>query len=253
MANEQTRMTHSFDPNAGTGDEPKTTPQRPDYVEEQFWDAEKGSINVYDLAKSYKELRTAFSQRSPQKPAEGTTTGTQIPADDPVKTTTEAAGLNWEQIQQKVTATGTLEDADFVAFEKIGVPRHVVEGQIQLAKQLAEANDQLAVAHVGGRENMDALLRWAATNLSQEQKVEYNKKLSSPRWREALDDLRDIRAARSKTAGEPNLQGSGRPGGAQPVGYESKEEMMRDMQDPRYWSDPQFRQAVADKVAASRR
>lgn len=37
-------------------------PARPDYIEEKFWDAEKGAPNVEGLAKSYSELQTKLSK-----------------------------------------------------------------------------------------------------------------------------------------------------------------------------------------------
>lgn len=37
---------------------------RPEFLDEQFWDAEKGEANVETLSKSYKDLRTEFNKRN---------------------------------------------------------------------------------------------------------------------------------------------------------------------------------------------
>ena len=45
-------------------------PQRPEYLDEQFWNATKGEANVEAMAKSYKELRKTFNERNNDKPGE---------------------------------------------------------------------------------------------------------------------------------------------------------------------------------------
>ncbi len=56
----------------GTKTQPEETtpvdaPIRPDFLDEQFWDAEKGEANVEGLSKSYKDLRTEFNKRNDDK------------------------------------------------------------------------------------------------------------------------------------------------------------------------------------------
>lgn len=46
--------------------------ERPDYIDEQFWDAEKGEVNSEGLAKSYKELRNKFNEKNNDKVGEST-------------------------------------------------------------------------------------------------------------------------------------------------------------------------------------
>ena len=43
---------------------------RPEYLDEQFWDADKGEAKVEGLAKSYKDLRTEFNKRNDDKVGE---------------------------------------------------------------------------------------------------------------------------------------------------------------------------------------
>lgn len=45
-------------------------PERPEYIDEQFWNAEKGEVNAEGLAKSYKELRKAFNEKNNDKVGE---------------------------------------------------------------------------------------------------------------------------------------------------------------------------------------
>jgi len=50
--------------------QPVDAPVRPDYIDEQFWDADKGEVNAEGLAKSYKELRNKFNERNNDKVGE---------------------------------------------------------------------------------------------------------------------------------------------------------------------------------------
>lgn len=52
------------------GSEPVDAPVRPDYVPENFWDAEKGEVNIKGLTKSYAELRKAFNDKNNDKAGE---------------------------------------------------------------------------------------------------------------------------------------------------------------------------------------
>lgn len=50
------------------GSPPVDAPQRPEWLPENFWDAEKGEPNVQGMAKSYSELRKAFNEKNNDKP-----------------------------------------------------------------------------------------------------------------------------------------------------------------------------------------
>lgn len=49
---------------------PADAPVRPEYIDEQFWDEEKGETKVEGLAKSYKDLRNEFNKRNDDKVGE---------------------------------------------------------------------------------------------------------------------------------------------------------------------------------------
>lgn len=55
------------------GSPPVDAPQRPEWAPENFWDAEKGTVNAEAMAKSYSELRKAFNERNSDKPGEDVT------------------------------------------------------------------------------------------------------------------------------------------------------------------------------------
>jgi len=52
------------------GSKPVDAPVRPDYIPENFWNAESGEVNTEGLAKSYAELRKAFNEKNNDKAGE---------------------------------------------------------------------------------------------------------------------------------------------------------------------------------------
>lgn len=223
-------------------------PDKPEGVPDKFWNAETGQVNVDALLKSYTELektRGAPKEESKTEPLKIDET----PAEGE-KTAEEAvqnAGLDWESLKTKVNATGTIEETDFAALEKAGIPREIVQDYIGLAKAKQEAETEKAIAYAGGQEKVTELLGWAAKNLSDSEKQTYNAMLASPNWMTAIDVLNAKVAASKKTAGEPTLESGGNHNGG-PTGYRSKADMKKDMSDPRYNKDPAFTRDVHQKV-----
>lgn len=60
-------------------DEPVEAAERPDYIEEQFWNDEDGQVDLEKLAKSYKELRVKMSAGKHKAPEDGQYTLDEVP------------------------------------------------------------------------------------------------------------------------------------------------------------------------------
>lgn len=204
-------------------------PARPDNIPEKFWDAEKGTVDVDKLLKSYTELE---SGKGPKKDD-----AEPAPADDEkAKETVQKAGLDWDSLTAKVRQNGTLEDTDFEALEAVGVPRGLVEEVIETRLYRVEQERKAAVEYIGGQDEATALMKWAGENLSDAEKASYQGMLDGPHWRVAVDSLKSRRAANSKTAGEPRLESGRSSGSVGTVGYASKDEMKADMANPLYFA-----------------
>ena len=227
-------------------------PARPEQVPEKFWNAEKGEVNVDALLKSYGELeRTRSTTTEPPKPDPAAPPKIPENADDAAKQAVENAGLDWGKLETKLTETGTLEESDFEALVKGGVPKSIIDNYLELVKDASQRQTELAHQHVGGEEKMNELLGWAAKNLSPTEIATYNKMLATrDGWKPALDVISAKMAAASKTAGEPTLHG-GTGGSSATGGYRSRAEMSKDMASPQYQTDPAFRAQVAQKMSVS--
>jgi hypothetical protein len=75
LANAQPEETVTEEPETTTttppdGTPPVDAPQRPEYIPENFWNQEKGEVNLEGMAKSYAEMRKAFNEKNNDKPGE---------------------------------------------------------------------------------------------------------------------------------------------------------------------------------------
>jgi hypothetical protein len=230
---------------------PVEKPVRPDNVPEKFWDAEKGTVNVDALLKSYGELESGKG-KSADAEAIDKAAADKAAAEAAGKEVAEKAGLDWNSLFSKVSEKGDIEAADYETFEKAGIPRDVVSRYIENEKLRVDHDRKVAYDYIGGEDAANQLLDWAAKNLPEAEKVEFNKTLAGPHWRVAVDDLKTRRAGASKTAGEPSLE-SGRGSGTSGVsGYQTREDMKADMSNPLYL-DPTskgeaFRRSVWQKA-----
>ena len=232
----------------GTGEKPtESAPsERPEHIPEKFW--RDGKLDTDALLKSYTELeKTRGAGKAPdplkiegEQPGQTTTT-------DAAKDATNAAGLDWNVLQQKIATQGALDDSDYSALAKAGIPKDVIDGHVKLVQDRLAAEKREAIQYLGGEKAANAALSWAAQNLSEQDKAQINALLASPNWRIGLDAIKARMGAASRTAGEPEAGAYGNQPSA-PPGYRSRAQMKADMASPQYRNDPAFREQVAQKM-----
>lgn len=140
--------------------------------------------------------------------------------------------------------------------KKLGAPQEetkpepVVDEEYEQWKA-QKAQDEL-LKDVGGVDTYNTALQWAAENWSESQISEYNTALESANPAAAKLLAKSLIDGMNSGTTTPTSYHAG-PTGVPPVntGYETKSDMMKDMGDPRYKSDPAYRNKVAQKVAAT--
>ena len=167
-----------------------------------------------------------------------------------------------QRFQDSYAKNGKLTEADYADLQKMGLPKAVVDDHIKMRQRLAEmetksvteriaSEESKLLQTVGGKEEYAKVSAWAATKLSEAEKVAFNKIVNGKDFAAkqiALDGL----LARYKSAQpkEPRLiNGSRASEGVQ--GYESKAEWLRDIADAKYKRDPVFRANVEKRLARS--
>lgn len=178
----------------------------------------------------------------------------------------EKAGLHAKSVSEFFHANGVFPDEAYAKLEAVGINRATVDAYLagrkgQVADQraaneleLMKAQQQAAEikASVGGDEGYTKLMSWAMVNLSAEDQAAYNRVMNSG----------DVGAIKLAVAGlhgkytnalgnDPQLIQGGSAAPAQGDVFRSTAEVTAAMRDPRYKSDPAYREEVAAKLARS--
>jgi hypothetical protein len=206
-----------------------------------------------ELVKGYKELEKKLGQRSAEPPKEQPkkTPNAELQIDEKAAEKAVAkAGLDMDVFANEFAETGELSEDSFAKLEGAGIPKAMVEGYIAGQKALAEATHARVKGYAGGEENYNAMISWAAENLSAEDIAAFNTAIAEGPSAQRLAVQGLAAQFQAEVGKNPQLlKGSTAP----PAhgGYESAAQMHADMKDPRYKSDPAFRAKVMDKIKRS--
>lgn len=224
----------------------KAGDERPDWLPEKFKSAE-------DMAKAYSELEKKLG--SGGKPEETTETDEDTPA--PEGDATEVAkaldnvGLDFNTFQDEYNTNGGLSDNSYKTLEEKGFTRDLVDSWIAGQEALAATTTNQIYESVGGAEQYQAMMEWAADNLRPSEIASFNKAVDSGDLGVTQLAVQGLQAKyRSEVGSEPKLiKGEGAATGS--GAFQSAAELTAAMRDPRYHSDPAYRQSVADRLARS--
>lgn len=166
------------------------------------------------------------------------------------------AGLEWSKLEEEFAANnGQFSEESYAAFEKVGIPRALVDRFIASERAAAEATSAKLVADVFGTvETRDAVLSWADKNLPADEAAAYNEmveKASPTQQRIALEGLYAKYQRATGTAGRDLTSGAPSNTGPTQSSYKSMAEYQKDVADPRYTRDPAYQQAVVSKLLRS--
>ncbi|WGD31661.1 hypothetical protein AncyloWKF20_07535 [Ancylobacter sp. WKF20] len=241
--------------------------ERPENVPEKFWNADTKSVNTEALLQSYAELERRQSQKAPEPPTtegapettpeaktesapEAKTEGQPeaSPEEAAAREAAASAGVDYDAMRAKFDANGSLEDSDFEALEKAGIPRTMVEDFIAGQQALADRARSELLAPVGGDEGYDAMVEWARTNMAPADIAAYDAIVTGDNPAAMKFAIEGLYAKyKAATPSEPNLLNGAPARGA--GAYASVDEMKADMRDPRYRKDQAFRDQVDAKIA----
>ena len=220
--------------------------QRPDWLPDKFKNPEQ-------MAEAYSHLEKKLSsgESEEQAPAEETTEeAPQAEASD-VKQAVENAGVNFDSLQAEYDENGQLSEEAYNKLSEAGFPQDLVNSWIQGQEALANNYQNAVYDSVGGETNYQDMTKWAGENLSDSEIQAFDNAVNS-------GDIDMVKLAvsglqtkyQSAEGTDPSLiegQSSNSTGG----NYSSWAEVTQAMSDPRYNSDPAYRQSVSAKMARS--
>lgn len=171
---------------------------------------------------------------------------------DSVEKDLVSKGVDFAGLENEYMNNGGLSQQSYETLEKAGYPKAVVDGMLAgwEAASTRFVNDVYALA--GGQEEFARIQQFVS---SQNQDVinAFNATLDSENLMQIRMTLEGIKGQMVKQYGtqRPSIVGNAAPS-VDRSGYESTDEMIKDMSDPRYQKDAKFTREVYRKVKYSK-
>lgn len=165
----------------------------------------------------------------------------------------DAPKIEWENLASEYAENGTLSEESIKELTKV-VPEPFVNQYLEALGAQEELMTIKVHDVMGGTENYDTVIEWAKTGLKPAEKARFNEALNGT-VKGAVDMATALKNRYEKINGtltRTRLDGS-TPSANAVNAYSSKEEMQRDMRDPRYkQGDPAFHAMVMRKLKNSK-
>jgi hypothetical protein len=215
----------------------------------KFYNAETKVYN-WQAHATEAEFRAKGAKDTPEATpaaAEGTAT------DADAKNAVTEAGLDFGTLEDKIVDNGDIDAGDYAALAGIGLPETLVKDYIESVKDRADVHVANVMEAFGGDAGLNQIKEYAAKNYTAEEMADIDAKIADPnQYKAIIDMLRHQAGVLPGSTGtpvtSPNALGGGMDG---VVGYANDAEMQVDMRNPKYKTDPNFRQEVTRKVAAA--
>ena len=205
------------------------------------------------MAKAYAELEKKLhggDNNQAPPPAEPPKDGEQ-PTEGDVRDALDKAGVSFDALSEEFLQKGELSAESYEKLVNAGFPKELVDGYIEGQRAVAEGIQSSVRAEVGGAEQYDRMIAWAAVNLPDADKAAFNAAMNSGSVDQMKMAARDLASRYTKENGsEPRLV-TGTAAKSDGSVYRSTAEALKDFADPRYKSDPAFRADVEAKIARS--
>jgi hypothetical protein len=217
-------------------DEESAEEERPEWLDEKFESPE-------EMAKAYKALQQKMSKPKAEKKESAKAEEASAP---------EATTGAIEAARNEFAENGELSDKAFDALEAAGLPRSFVEQYI--AGQEAMSIQQAATIQesIGGAGNYEAMAEWASENLADGDLDAFNAIVEGHSVEQARVAVKGLYAQFQAAGGKgPALVQGSTSGDAGVKPFGSTAQVTEAMRDPRYASDPAYREQVEKRMAVS--
>lgn len=235
-------------------------PARPEWLQEKFQTPQ-------DLAKAYDELERKLGgkQAPPREMTEQASNEelrtqreeapppSQEPNSDPGTPLLPGLENNIvEQMSDYAWENQSLTDEHYQTLAQAGYSREMVDSYMAGQFAMAEDNHQQLMDAGGGEQNVQQMFAWAQQNMTDQQIAAYDDMFDrgGPEARMAMENLRAKYEGAGGNSAWGGMQGANAP--SYEVGtYQSTADVLEAMRDPRYKTNPAYREEVARKLAQS--
>jgi hypothetical protein len=159
-----------------------------------------------------------------------------------------------DSLRQEYAENGSLSDNSYKQLEDAGISQEITNQYIAGQKALGVQIGTDVKNTVGGEENYNGMVEWAKNNYSAEQITAYDNAVNSGNIELAKMAAKGLQSDYQSTTGvEGEVYGGKQaaPEGGHGDVFRSNAEVTTAMKDPRYNSDPAFRQDVREKLERS--
>ena len=119
------------------------------------------------------------------------------------------------------------------------------------AEGLTEAQAQQLFQMVGGEKAYQSMIKWAGQNLSQEEISMYDSVMGKGDPNAIFFAVQALNSKYSDSVGRDGQMLSGKSAKSEDNSFQSQQELVQAMSDPRYDNDPAYRRSVLNKLANS--
>ncbi len=242
---------HEADMAAAADGLTEETTDRPDWLPEKFKTPE-------EMAASYAALEGKLGGEDAESTDDTTETAaddeaaddTKTTEDDEVKSVLQEAGVDFDVLNTEFASDGALSETSMKALADAGFPENVVNAYIAGQEALATQINNEAYKSAGGKEAFEAMTEWAVEGYNEAEITAFNSAMDG----DAATRAQAITSLKSKYTAQIGNDGNLHDGAVKPTHggkFNSWPEATRAMADPRYGSDPAYRQQIADKLNAS--
>lgn len=223
-----------------------TQGERPDWLPEKFKNAEQ-------MAEAYGHLEKKLGGDKVEEGVEPEAAPEQAPQAEAseVREAVENAGVDFDSLQAEYNEQGQLSEEAYGKLTDAGFPQDLVNSWIQGQEALANNYQNTVYESVGGEQAYSDMIGWAGDNLADSEIAAFDKAVGSgdiDMVKLAVSGLQTKYQAAEGT--DPSLIG-GQSSNSTGGNYSSWAEVTQAMSDPRYNSDPAYRQSVSAKIGRS--
>jgi len=221
--------------------------QQPSWLPDKFKSPE-------DMAQAYKDLEKKLSLGTESVANSDEVTSppqTPQPTIEEAKKQLADQGLNYDKYAKEFNDTSGLSPESYAELKEKGLATEVVDSWIQGQQAIADKMTEVVHASVGGPSEYANLLEWAKTSLSKSDQDSFNRAIESDNPNDSLFAVKSLNAQFKLENGSPPNLIQGTTGGLGSGSYSSLAQMSEAMRDPKYLSDPAFREEVSRKLESS--
>ena len=159
-------------------------------------------------------------------------------------------GLDFSVFQQEYNETGQLSEDAYLALQEAGIEPQMVDTWIAGQEAIADQQIDSIYNMVGGEQAYNQMLEWAGDNLQPWEMDAFNDQIENLDAN-SMFAVQGLMARMQNQEGSPPRLFQGEPSAYSAPKYDSLAQLTGAMSDPRYASDPAYRNEVASRLKNS--